>query len=109
MKSLVKIKVNRNTQKRKQDKLKLRWNKYVNIYIGDKLTKDIERLFFSKEPNVDDGSITLHYKGDPWLSSILRDVGIAKSISQARGSGWQKKADFGFRILHLDNLKDITE
>ena len=93
---LVKIKVNRNTQKRKLEKLKLRHNKNVNIFIGKKLTKEVERLFFTKEPRIDDGSITLHYTGDPWLSSVMRDIGIFKSISDAKGAGWHKKAETGF-------------
>lgn len=96
MKELQKVKLNRNTQQRKLEKIRLRWNKYVNVFIGEKLTKDIERLFFEKEPRVDDGSITLHYKGDPWLSGIMRDLGIFKSTSQAKGSGWYRKADYGF-------------
>lgn len=105
---LEKVKLNRNTQKRKLAKLKLRYNKYVNIYIGKKLTKDIERIFFEKEPRVDDGSITLHYSGNPYLSAILRDIGICKSTSEAIGAGWQKKAETGFTLLFLDGLKNIT-
>ena len=93
---LTKVKLNRNTQKRKLEKLKLRWNKHINIFIGDKLTKETERLFFQKEPRVDDGSITVHYKGDPYLSGVLRDVGIFKSTSEAKGAGWHKKAENGF-------------
>lgn len=93
---LEKVKLNRNTQKRKLAKLKLRYNKYVNVYIGKKLTPDIERIFFEKEPRVDDGSITLHYSGDPYLSAVLRDIGIFKSLSQAKGAGWERKAEPGF-------------
>lgn len=94
--NLVGVKVYKNTHHRKLEKLKLRFNKNINIFIGDKLTKDIERLFFCKEPRVDDGSITLHYKGDPYLSAIMRDIGLFNSISDAKGAGWHRKADFGF-------------
>lgn len=100
----VQIKLNKNTHKRKLEKLKLRHNKHVNIFIGEKLTKEVERLFFCKEPNVDDGSITVHYKGDPWLSGVFRDIGIFSSTSEAKGAGWHKKADYGFyhKIIIID-------
>lgn len=87
---------NRNTLKRKLGKLKLRYNKHFNIFIGEKLTKEIQKIFFDKESRVDDGSITLHYKGDPWLSSIMRDIGVFESISEAKGAGWHRKAQEGF-------------
>lgn len=90
------VKLNRNTQKRKLGKLKLRWNKHVNIYIGAKLTKEVERTFFGREAIVDDGSITIHYKNDPWLSSVMRDIGIFASTSEAKGAGWHRKAEPGF-------------
>jgi len=94
VKEIPKIQFNKNTHERKLERIKQRWNKQVNIYIGDKLTERTKALFFQYE--FDDGSVTLHYKGDPYLSNIMRDIGIFDSISEAKGAGWHRKADKGF-------------
>lgn len=86
--------MNRNTHQRKLDKIKSRHNKQVNIFIGEKLKPHIEKLFFQRE--WDDGSFTLHYTGDPWLSGIMRDIGIFSSTADAKGAGWHRKAGDGF-------------
>lgn len=54
------------------------------------------------------GCIYLHYKTDQFWSTILRDLGIAKSISDAKGKGWHRKVEDGFQDIFLDGLKDIT-
>lgn len=82
------------------------FNKHYNIYIGKQLSKETQVLFFSDNDEIDLTCETLHYKKlDITYAEILRDVGIAKSISQAKGALWLKEVKVGFDDLHLDNLK----
>lgn len=90
------FKIHKNTFKRKLRKASETWNKNVNILISKKKTKVHEDLFFGKEKNHDDGSITVHYKEDVWLTTVMRDIGVFKSTSEAKGSGWHRKANIGF-------------
>lgn len=99
----------RNTQELKKAKLKMQFNKRFNIYLGEKLTEKTRELFFGKYKYEDEGFILLHYKNNPFWSQILRDVGIAKSISEANGAGWKRKVEFGFQDILLDNLKVVKE
>jgi hypothetical protein len=89
------IKFLKNDFKKKIKKLQLRQNKNVNVIIGTKPNKHMQDLLLGHE-RFDDGSITIHYKDDVWLSTVLRDIGIFDSISSAKGAGWHKKATQGF-------------
>jgi len=99
------IKYIRNNNAVKLFKLQTQHNKAINIFIGKKLTKKYKETFLMKYLYEDEGFILLHYKNDPFWSQILRDVGIAKSLSQANGAGWNRKVDFGFQDIFLDGLK----
>lgn len=99
----------RNTHALKLLKLKAQYSKHVCIFIGKKLTEKEKALFFKKTIDEDMGCIYLHYRTDPMWSAILRDLGIAKSISDAKGAGWHKKVEFGFQDIFLDRMKDITK
>lgn len=91
------VRRNMNDRKRKLQKISGQFNKHVNIFIGGKKpTAHVESLFFGREKNHDDGSITVSYPGDPWLSGVMRDLGFFKSTSEAKGAGWHKKARDGF-------------
>lgn len=90
---------------RKLMKARAHWNKDVNIFIGRKMTKVHEELFFGHELYRDDGSITVHYKEDVWLTTVMRDLGFFKSTSEAKGSGWHRKADEGFTDLGVIIVK----
>lgn len=87
--------IQRNTHKRKLARLKNQFNKNVNIFIGNKLNDYVKKVFLGKEKDLD-WSVTLHYRNDPWLSGVMRDIGLFDSISEAKAAGWHKKADMGF-------------
>lgn len=98
----------RNTDALKKLKLKAQFNTRVNIFIGKKLTEKEKSVFFKKSTYEDTGCIYVHYKKDQFWSTILRDLGIAKSISEAKGAGWHRKVEAGFQDIYLDGLKNIT-
>lgn len=95
----------RNTQALKQLKLKAQFNKNVDVFLGEKMNDVVTQGFFGRKIRNDNGSILLHYKREKTLSQILRDIGIAESISQANGAGWNYKPNTGFTDLYLDGLK----
>ncbi len=104
-----KVKYIRNTPALKQlkaiTKVKKQFNKYCNVFIGKKLTKEDKELIFSASLDFED-TITLHYKNPKaTYSQIFRDLGIAKSTSEAKGAGWDKEVKMGFELIQLDGLK----
>lgn len=98
-----------NTKALQFIKAKLNYNLQVCIYIGKKFTEADKTSFFKASANEDLGCLFIHYKSDQYWSSILRDLGIAKSISDAKGAGWHRKVEDGFQDIYLDGLKNVTE
>lgn len=97
-----------NTQKLKLKKIRGNYATNVNVFIGKRMTRSDLELFIGKDSMIDLGAITIQYRGDPFLSQILRDIGVFPSISIANGSGWKKKAELGFTDMLLDNGKLVT-
>lgn len=99
------IKYIRNNESLKKAKLKKHWNKYVNIFIGKKMSERDKEIFFNSSIHENRDCFFLHYKNDPFWSEIMRDLGIASSISNAKGAGWHRKVEPGFQDIYLDGLK----
>jgi hypothetical protein len=87
-----------DTHQQKLEKLKKQHNKEVNIFIGDSISPSEIDAFFGPK----DQCIFLHYTNNPKWSAILRDIGIAESLSQANGSGWNREVEDGFQDIHLN-------
>ena len=100
-----KVKYIRNTQDLKLKKLKKHFNKNVDIYIGKKITPQTLELFFNRSTFEDNDCFLLHYHRPQRWSAILRDIGIAKSTSEAGGAGWNRMVEDGFQTIYLDGLK----
>lgn len=98
-----------NTKALKLIKLKMQYSVQVCIFIGKKLTEDVKSAFFKASKNEELGCLFVHYKDDPYWTTILRDLGIAKSISDAKGAGWFKKVEEGFQDIVLDGLKKVED
>lgn len=94
------------TQAQKLKYLQDRHNKYFAVVIVPSITKTHKELL--KDPNGLPCPILL-YTSDVYISQILRDVGIATSISQAKGAGWLIKAPKGFTDYYLDGLKQYPD
>jgi len=95
-----------NTQALKILKLKSHWNKVVNVYVGKKVSETAKNLFFKAHARDDDKVLFLHYKNpNTRWGQILRDLGIAKSTSEAKGAGWDRPVENGFQDIYLDGLK----
>lgn len=95
-----------NSEVLKLKKIVSRWNKNVNVFIGEEITEMDLKLFFDRDAEYDCGAILLHYKTDVYMTTLLRDLGIAKSTTEAKGAGWHKKADNGFTELFLDGMSE---
>lgn len=98
---------NKETRETKLQKLRLRHNKHFCVYIGKGRPPNLvlDAFYGTTESRKFDCPL-LCYRTDVYLAEILRDVGIAKSLSQAKGAGWLRKAEKGFRDYRLDRLKE---
>ena len=94
-----------NLHEEKFKKIKQCWNKNVIVFIG--YASEDDYTYSCDDTNIN-GPITIYYKNDIFISQILRDIGVASSVSQANGSGWKIKAAVGHSELLLDGLKKTT-
>lgn len=107
-----KIKYVRNTQALKKLKLKSRNNRLVSVWIDKnppRMTNYDEEIMIKRFNNLDIGWISLWYPYNPLISVILRDIGIAKSLSEAENAGWKKRCEAGISDFLLDKLKEVKD
>ena len=78
------------------------------MYIGERIDDYAKKLLFGTTLIENFDCILLHYKKPTTIGVILRDVGIASSISQAKGAGWLIPVPYGFNDYWFDGLKDVT-
>ena len=99
-----------------KDKAKLQYWKLCIVTFGKRSTpvykKMIKELTFGMGPldetceRISKEFLWIHYdKEELMYSEVFRDIGIAPSISIAKGSGWFKPIPHGWDYVRLDGMK----
>lgn len=103
-----------------KDKAKLQYWKMCIVTFGKRPTpvykKMIKELTFGMWPldetweKIYKEFLWIHYDKEKLMySEVFRDIGIATSISQAKGAGWFKPIPEGWNSMRLDGMKEYKK